>query len=295
MKRFLAIYIPLLLAGVITVSSCIRDEIPDCPDLKIRIAVKDKNYFNVDNVDLEERMREDLPFKEYIRTLYWVLRDAETGKVMDESEFIDVEGDEQTYLAGIRPSLPHGKYVLTVWGGLEDMDPLGDDPMTVDFHHGNVEGGDVYLTNDTIVYDAWNHEFTVEMERTKGKLIIEKQNLPSEVTQSTKLIDGLYDGANNAFKYFGETFMFKQSDLEVTGTSVVSKTVLVPSIEKDGSTLRLEFSGSSSLPVPSPVRITMYRNELTVLRYVWNEDKNSFDVYILINDSWDLLNNLTIE
>ncbi len=83
-----------LLGGSLIASSCLRDDIPDCPPMNVKIVVKDKNYFNVDKVELEDRVAEDLPFKEYVPTLYWVLRDAQTGDVVDGSEgLIRVKGD----------------------------------------------------------------------------------------------------------------------------------------------------------------------------------------------------------
>ena len=46
--------------------SCIKEEIKPCPPLQINIAVKDKNYFNINNVELEEYKEENLSFREYI-------------------------------------------------------------------------------------------------------------------------------------------------------------------------------------------------------------------------------------
>ena len=71
----------LILLTVPALTSCIRDEIEDCPPLHVNIAVKDKNYFNVDKVDMEERRAEDLAFREYVPTLFYMLRDAKTGEV----------------------------------------------------------------------------------------------------------------------------------------------------------------------------------------------------------------------
>ncbi|MCM1220744.1 MAG: hypothetical protein NC548_40265 [Lachnospiraceae bacterium] len=297
MKRYLPTYMLYMLAWLPFVSSCIRDEIPDCPPLRVNISVKDKNYFNVDKVDSEERRSEDLAFREYVPTLYWILRDAETGEIADKSQFMKLSGEEKTISANICPDTPHGKYVLTVWGGLENLEPLGEDPTTFEFHRDNTERRDVYMTNDTLLYDAWHNDYTVELKRTKGKLIIEKVNLPKEVSRSEKRIEGLSAIVNNEFKYSGETYVSKQTD--ITASQTVTKTILTPSVKKDGSLLSMKFYNGESydnLPLtPDDVKITMNRNELTVLRYVWDNNKQKFNIYILINDSWDLLNSLTIE
>ena len=82
----------LLLLPLVTVS-CIRDELEECPPLSLNIKVKDKNYFNVDMVNLETRKSEDLPFKEYVPTLHYSLTDVETNEVMFHTDFETVRGD----------------------------------------------------------------------------------------------------------------------------------------------------------------------------------------------------------
>lgn len=297
MKILKSTYLLLLLFGASTLMSCIRDEIKDCPPLAVNIAVKDKNYFNVDKVDLEDRKPDNLAFREYIPTLQWVLRDAKTGKVADYSENFAVTGDDETVQPDICPCVPHGKYVLTVWGGLDDNLPLRNDMTALSFHPGNEEGRDVYLTNDTLLYDPWHNGYTVEMERTKGKLIIEKLNLPANVDCSDKKITGIYSDVDNSFKYTGETHVAKQSQIE-TPAQVVTKTVLSPSLHDNGSILSMSFSANQQnveTLVPKNVNITMGRNELTVLRYVWDEERQDFVIYMLINDNWELTTKMEID
>lgn len=297
MKILKSTYLLLMLIGASTLMSCIRDEIKDCPPLVVNIAVKDKNYFNVDKVDLEDRKPDNLAFREYIPTLQWVLRDAKTGKVADYSENFAVTGDDETVQPDICPCVPHGKYVLTVWGGLDDDLPLRNDMTALSFHPGNEEGRDVYLTNDTLLYDSWHNGYTVEMERTKGKLIIEKLNLPANVNRSDKKITGIYSDVDNSFKYTGETHVAKQSQIE-TPAQVVTKTVLSPSLHDNGSILSMSFSSNQQnieTLVPKNVNITMGRNELTVLRYVWDEEKQDFVIYMLINDNWELTTKMEID
>lgn len=296
MKIMKTTYILPVLLGVF-ISSCVRDEIPDCPPLRVNIAVKDKNYFNVDKVELEERLSDDLPFREYVPTLYWVLRDLNTGDIVDESPLITVSGDERTVTPDICPCVPHGKYVLTVWGGLDSRDALSEDMTSLTFHPGNTEGKDVYMTNDTLLYDAWHNDYTVELERTKGKLIIEKLNLPSEITASEKTVTGLFGDVNSVFRYGGETSVTRRTEF-VPSPQVVTKTVLAPSLKEDGSRLSLNFTGEaakSSPLIPKTVNITMRRNELTVLRYVWNEGEKDFTIYILVNDNWEVVHNMGLE
>ena len=286
-----------ILLSLLALSGCVRDDIAPCPPLQVRIEVKDKNYFNVDKVELEERKSEELPFREYVPTLYYMLRDAATGEVVEEQGVFEVTGDEKTVPVTFCDCLPHGKYILTVWGGLDDLKPLGDDHTTIAFHPDHAEGNDIYMTNDTLVYDAWNYDYTVEMERTKGKLIIQAVNLPDQIHWSDKTISGLYETLDGGFHYAGTTSVHTQADWGARA-AVVTKTVLTPSPEKDGSVLDVNFYDSEQRLTPTfmpkDVNITMKRNELTVLRYVYEGD-GKFTIYILVNDNWEEIHGMIVE
>lgn len=277
-------------------SSCVRDEILPCPPLQVNVTVKDKNYFNVDKVALEERKSEDLAFKAYVPTLYYQLRDAITGEVVEEQGVFEVTGDEKAFPITFCDCIPHGKYVLTVWGGLKDNTPLGDDSLSAILHAEEQEGDDFYLTHDTLDYDAWNYDYTVDMERTKGKLIIQVENLPEEVNYSQKTVDGIYRHVNSQFGYADLTSVLTQAEWNAE-PAIITKTILAPSQKEKGSTLKADFYDSPDrvTPVltPKAVGITMKRNELTVLRYVY--DDGNFVIYILVNDNWEMLHGMEID
>lgn len=287
----------ILLLSILLFSSCVRDEIEPCPPLTVNITVKDKNYFNVDKVALEERKSEDLAFKEYVPTLYYQLRSAATGEVIEEQGVFEVTGDEKTFPITFCDCIPHGKYVLTVWGGLEDNTQLGDDPTSIEFHPNHTEGRDIYMTNDTLDYDAWSYDYTVEMERTKGKLIIQVENLPEEVRYSDKTVSGLFQDLDCEFNYFNQTSVQTMAEWEAE-PEIVTKTVLTPSVKEKGSVVKADFydDPDRNIPVLSPksVSVTMARNELTVLKYVYDSG-GDFTIYILVNDNWEEIHGMTID
>lgn len=280
----------ILLLSLILFSSCIRDEIVPCPPLQVNIEVKDKNYFNVDKVSLEEKKSEDLAFKEYIPTLYYQLRDAATGEVIEEKGVFDVTGDEKTYPITFCDCIPHGKYVLTVWGGLSDETPLGDDPLTAILHEERNEGDDFYMTNDTLVYDAYNYNYTVDMERTKGKLIILVENLPENVNYSDKTVSGLFQIVNSDFSYSDKTEVHTLAEWEAR-PEIVTKTITAPSVKEKGSKVSVNFYDQPERAIPTltpeDVNVTMKRNELTVLKYIYDGGKGKFTIYVLVNDNWE--------
>ncbi len=288
----------ILLLSAILFGSCIRDEIGSCPPLSVNIMVKDKNYLNVDKVTLEERKSEELAFKEYVPTLYYRLCDAVTGEVVEEQGVFEVSGNDKTFTVTFCDCIPHGKYILTVWGGLEDNMPLDDTSLTATLHGGNAEKGDYYMTNDTLVYDAWNYDYSVGLERTKGKLIVEVENLPEKVDYMDEQTDGLLEQVDCGFNYSG-TVSVRKSFEWGAGPEVVNKTVLSPSYKEKGSVVDIDFfdDPAKTTPVLNPrdVSVTMRRNELTVLRYVYDEDKDRFAIYLLVNDNWEEVHGLIID
>lgn len=289
---FLLLSAPLL-------ASCIRDQLDDCPPLRVEIGVKDKNYFNVDKVDMEEQLSDSLAFRQYVPTLFYMLRDAATGDVVEEQGVFPVEGDGKTVPVDFCPCLPHGKYILTVWGGLDDLSHLSPDHLSLELHRDRQQGGDVYLVSDTLLYDAYNYDYRVELERTKGKLIVQAEDMPGSYNLVYIDVDGLDGKVNSNFKYSGETDVYDKVSIPLK-PEVSTSTLLAPSVKENGSVLDVDFTHSTPSSndmelSPDDVRITMRRNMITVLRYVWDADKNGFTVYMLVNDNWEQVHGMEID
>lgn len=289
----------LLLLSLPLLASCIRDQLDDCPPLRVEIGVKDKNYFNVDKVDMEEQRSDSLAFRQYVPTLFYMLRDAATGDVVEEQGVFPVEGDGKTVPVDFCPCLPHGKYILTVWGGLDGLSQLSPDHLSLELHRDRQQGGDVYLVSDTLLYDAYNYDYRVELERTKGKLIVQAEDMPGSYNLVYIDVDGLYGKVNSNFKYSGNVDVCDKTAIPFE-PKVRTEMFLAPSVKERGSVLHVDFlkqkpgDGDKHLS-PDDVGITMYRNEITVLRYVWDKDKNGFTVYMLVNDNWEQVHGMEID
>lgn len=289
----------LLLLSVPLLASCIRDQLDDCPPLRVEIGVKDKNYFNVDKVDMEEQRSDSLAFRQYVPTLFYMLRDAATGDVVEDQGVFPVEGDGKTVPVDFCPCLPHGKYILTVWGGLDDLSQLSPDHLSLELHRDRQQGGDVYLVSDTLLYDAYNYDYRVELERTKGKLIVQAEDMPGSYNLVYINVDGLDGKVNSNFKYSGETDVYDKVSIPLK-PEVSTSTLLAPSVSENSSVLDVDFTHSNPSSndmelSPDDVRITMRRNMITVLRYVWDADKNGFTVYMLVNDNWEQVHGMEID
>ena len=84
------------MALAMSFTSCIRENLDQCPPLRINIEVKDKNYFNVDQAAPEEKRDENQPFRSFIPTLSYCLsrlNDDGTQQVIVEEKGFEVEGD----------------------------------------------------------------------------------------------------------------------------------------------------------------------------------------------------------
>lgn len=289
----------VLLCGILLQSSRdLRDDVPPCPPLQVQLEVTDKNYFNIDRVNLEEKLADDLPFRSYVPTLTYRLRSLATGEVVAERPLASVDTDEQVLSLAFPSDLPFGSYVLTVWGGMEDTSTLTDDHLTLEQHPGHAGGGDIYLANDTLLYDYDHARYTVGMERTKGKLIVEWQQLPAPLHAARYTVDNLYAHLRVPQGYEGVTTVTTPYQW-TTPESLISKTMMSPSPGYKESTMHMEFFADApvgdSYYVPEDVPISISRNELTMMRYIYQPNCCCFTIQVLINDTWETVHGMDIE
>ena len=288
-----------LLLAPLFLSSCIHDDLDSCPTLQVQLTVTDKNYSNVSSVPQETPKSEILAFNEYIPTLYYALRNVTTGNIVEEKGVFNVAGSEQAFSIGFGNSLPFGKYVLTVWGGLPDNFSLANRSLTSTIHKGTQEGSDIYLAHDTLVYDLNHYTYTFGMKRVTGKLILDVTNLPASVRYANKSVSNIFQQVNYQFAYTNPITVSK-SDTWAPSEEVVLHTKLAPSRGELQSLLHLEFYdtppvGTRALTLsPKDVNVTMKRNELTTLKYVYDDKAKDFNIYMWTDDGWEIINDLGI-
>ena len=274
-------------------TGCIREDIEPCPPLSVKIAVKDKNYANIADIEqqgLDSRVDENQPFRAYIQKLYYSLTDVKTGEVVFTQHLHDVQGDAEMATAYLPEDLPFGTYALTVWGNIDNEAPIQEDGRYYTMHTDEVEGYDVYMTNDTLVYDYDRADYIVELERVKGKLIVQGLNLPADVHWSRKAAGhrslyavrhGLYAGGGSVF--------------DVTSwqgqPEVITHTVLAPTAEDTRSAAQFNLYDSEAMTTPrlstGQIPIDMERNRIEVIRLDYNGEADKLDVYLLVNARWE--------
>lgn len=312
MSRGIKILYVLPVAVCLLWSSCIRDSIPPCPPLQVTLTVKDKNYFNIDDavkLGLMERKAENLPFCDYVSTLYYIVHDAE-GKVVAEQKNALVDNDNQTQLITLPESLPYGKYTLTVWGNMKSDEPLGEDATTAEMEAVGAAANDIYLASATFDYRYGNEEHLLAMERTKGDLLIKAEGIPDNIDFSTKDIQDIYNFVDNGFQYSTLTDIHTELDWQEIRSEIKSETLMCPSPSYEGSTLSVMFIDKSAAGTqgratyhptlePQDVNITMGRNEITILKYVYVDEGGSgegdFEIYLRVNDNWELLHGMELD
>lgn len=312
MSKGIKILYVLPVAVCLLWSSCIRDSIPPCPPLQVTLTVKDKNYFNIDDavkLGLMERKAENLPFRDYVSTLYYIVHDAK-GKVVAEQKNTLVDNDDQTQLITLPESLPYGKYTLTVWGNMKSDEPLGEDATTAEMEAVGAAANDIYLASATFDYRYGNEEHLLAMERTKGDLLIKTEGIPDNIDFSTKDIQDIYNFVDNGFQYSTLTDIHTELDWQEIRSEIKSETLMCPSPSYEGSTLSVMFIDKSAAgsqgraayyPTlePQDINITMGRNEITILKYVYVDEGGSgegdFEIYLRVNDNWELLHGMELD
>lgn len=312
MSKGIKILYVLPVAVCLLWSSCIRDSIPPCPPLQVTLTVKDKNYFNIDDavkLGLMERKAENLPFRDYVSTLYYIVHDAE-GKVVAEQKNTLVDNDDQTQLITLPESLPYGKYTLTVWGNMKSDEPLGEDATTAEMEAVGAAANDIYLASTTFDYRYGSEEHSLAMERTKGNLLIKAEGIPDNIDFSTKDIYDIYNFVDNGFQYSTLTDIHTELDWQEIRSEIKSETLMCPSPSYEGSTLSVMFIDKSAAGIqgratyyptlePQDVNITMGRNEITILKYVYVDEggngEGDFEIYLRVNDNWELLHGMELD
>lgn len=298
-RRHNRIYLLTLLPLLLT--ACIRDNIQPCPPLSVKIDIEDKNYTNIDIIEqktgLEQRVDENLNFRSYIQKLFYALYNLETGEIVLIRHLHEVTGDAAQATVYLPEDLPFGRYGLMVWGNINSEEGILADGRygTYDLHTGSVEGFDVYMGADELLYDEHHYEYVVWLKRLKGKLIIQAENFPENISWSKKKVTNVMGNVDYHMDYSEPEQVITYRAWGRT-SNYVSDTWISPSATDDGSKVEAWLYDDPDLESPvinlQTVTTTIRRNEITVLRYVYNETTGTTNVYVLMDDGWDEIINL---
>ena len=178
-------------------------------------------------------------------------------------------------------------------------EPLDEGASQADLEAAGAARNDIYLASATFDYQYGAELYTLGLERTKGNLLIKAEGIPDNINFSMKTIDDIFSTVTSDFEYSNLTQVSTELEWEVRN-EIQSETLLCPSPGYEGSTLSVTFvdhdavSGiagrateTASVLTPEDVNITMGRNEITILKYVYDAQQEDFKIYVRVNDNWE--------
>lgn len=297
-------------------SGCVRDDLADCPPLQIMVEVIDKNYENIADAEalgMDVRKAEDLPFRSYVNSLYYVITDAEE-KVVKEQAYFRVENEDKEQFITLPSDLPYGKYAVTVWGNLSTTPVSPDDYRSLTLEGTAAAAADVYLATASLDYQYGNELHKLGLKRTKGKLVIKGEGFPSHIDYVKQKAVGLSQRVNRDFSYTG----VEDKTSSAAWTSFENHllhTVYAPTSDGQISKLKAVFydqdvhSGEIDAPldmdaieeatdtrIPAKaVEVGFSRNTITLLKYAYDQLESSMKIWVFVNGRWEVAHTMEID
>lgn len=282
-KALLSILIITLLGGL---ASCTKN---DCPTgYLIKVTVKDKNYFNADQFSQLEKKDETLPFHQFIKTVYYTLRDTKTGNLVYQSDVVNVEEGKDFYPITV-DGFSAGEYELTVWGNRTPDVPSGE------LHYNGQEQTDIYVARTILSFPMSYKSVSLALERAKGKLVIFCSNFPAGIGSLSQKVSSIYETVDSQLEYTGEAEVNK----EVAVNNII-ETYLAPTSAGKISKLNLNFfsltraASSPTLTLPE-MEITIHRNEITAVKVDYNIISGNWEIWLNIDGEWIMVHHLSIK
>ena len=109
-----------------------------------------------------------------------------------------------------------------------------------------------------------------------------------------------------AFRYSGNTRISTELDWDARN-EMQSNTLMCPSPSYEGSTLGVTFIDKSAAAAvgraevesavlkPQDVHITMGRNELTILKYMYDAESDSFVILMRVDGKWEQVHDMIVD
>lgn len=280
------LYIYLVAFSMLNIS-CIFDDDKDCPvpEYAAEISVKDINYDNISKYPHVEVKNMDMPFKNFARTIYYVLSNM-SGIHVRESAIQTVSDNRLTYPIFFG-NIPSGEYILTVWGNLTEEYPAGT------LHPDGQEYTDIYAGSRIVCFDETHQMTELELERTKGLLFLSCSGFPNDVSWIKMNVSDLCGSADANFNYSGNANVEKTMPFQAFTTTLLSPSAKGPSV------LRLSFhtdnpaTSEPFLKLPD-IDLQICRNEISSVAIDYNDEAGMYEIRMFINDNWVMIHRLYI-
>lgn len=272
---------------LLTLNSCIREDLSGCPtNYLVKVTVKDKNYSNIGSFSQLSRVNENLPFSNYSGTIYYIVKNAVTGAVVQESSVISPVGTNTDYSIELK-NLPYGDYHIEAWGNLTSDVPVGT------LHKDGTEYTDLYTATGAFSFQPGTEAATLELHRAKGDVVVFCTNFPSNVTRIEMNVSPVYQWVD--------------ANLNFSGSTQVSKTVAVtpintlfaaPTIPGVPAKLKVKFyTDNSSTPIliVPDTDIEIQPNKISGMLVDYNVAAGAWEIWVSIQGEWTLIHHLDIQ
>lgn len=268
--------------------SCVKEQgRSKCPtEYSVVLGIKDKNYSNIGSIAGLQPKDEQLAFGQYVSNLSYQLIDPGTGKVIQEVGNVDVAGNDLVQKI-VFPGIEAGHYVLNLFGNIGLQPEWRDGQLVYQLHFNNQEGEDIYVLNDNIYFSSALEEKQLFLQRTKGLLFIQLENIPDTVGRVVVEVDHVYREVNQNLAYNDETSISKA----FTGNlrpSVDLQTFLAPTVTGKESALRLSFykqDATEPFMYLPDIRMTVNRNEVTAFKINYKPE-GGIEVWVSVDGAW---------
>lgn len=275
--------------------SCIKETEPECPpQYTVSVGVKDKNYTNTVSTNLI--IDENLPFKSYVSTLYYLLKDINSGNIVSGDQNIVISDNSKNYTL-VFNNIPNGSYKLTVWGNTTGSSVISKNDVleTIQLHPNNQEHTDIYMASDTLEITQNPRSSSLDLIRTKGLIQVTYKNLPVAVSQIDQRIDLVSQQVDNQLQYSGSTD-FTNSFTVITQPQFISQTFTAPGAGNTNAKLYLTLLQAPLSPIIVPaIDLAVTRNNISPVEVDYDQLSGKLEIWTMIDGVWSKIHVMEID
>lgn len=281
-----------ILSIVVICSSCIREDNEECPETRVVVAIKDKNYANISQVVGVEPVDESLPFISYVNNLTcWEHKEGDQH-TEQKNQILNSSSKEILLDLG---NAPKGKYEVMALGNYDIPEGVA---IPIDLIHelnsDKNKNSDIYLGMQQITIPSEGNN-TVWLYRTKGMLLIDVSGLPSEIIWADVLVTDIYKHVDGRFNYSDVAELSGSFDL-TSRISSTFKLLTAPTVAAKRSSLSIELQNNEAGIIKlSNISLDIIRNQITVVKPEYDPDEDEWNISVLVNGEWTRVVNLEIE
>ena len=293
-----------LLAAPLLLASCIAEDFEYCPDGRAIVKVLDTEYENADEVARAmgiSRADDTLPIGATLNSMVVIHHDRETDDYVSRDVAVS-ETDPNHYLENAYFNAEGHNAVMLIGNdhqSASDYPPLDQDngrmsDITVDLDSDEEERPDIFIGRG-IVSVPMAQDTVIWMQRATGKLIVQIQNLPNDITRAALHIDNVATDVDWNLNYSGNMPTVHQAfDMDVDVDVNNMEVNLPPNFEGETSPVTVILrEGDDAVTLPA-VPVVMKRNRITLLQLNYDDITGTWEFRILVDGKWERIETLSL-